>query len=129
MGSVVPTAVDPAAPPVRSRTVDPSTPVPAVACAGLRRAYGPVVAVDGVTLDVVEGELLAVLGPSGCGKTTLLRLIAGFEPPDAGTIALCGQRVAGPGQFVPPVFDGSISVPRGPCHLLTTGGVKSGPIL
>ena len=79
-----------------------AAPLPAVACAGLRRAYGPVVAVDGVSLDVLEGELLAVLGPSGCGKTTLLRLIAGFEPPDAGTIALDGQIVAGPSRFVPP---------------------------
>jgi iron(III) transport system ATP-binding protein len=74
----------------------------AVACAGLRRAYGPVVALDGVDLEVAEGELLAVLGPSGCGKTTLLRLIAGFERPDVGTVALGGQIVAGPGQFVPP---------------------------
>ncbi len=79
-----------------------AAPPPAVSCADLRRAYGPVLAVDGVSLDVVDGELLAVLGPSGCGKTTLLRLIAGFEPPDAGTISLGGQVVAGPGRFVPP---------------------------
>ncbi|MFP5318984.1 MAG: ABC transporter ATP-binding protein [Acidimicrobiia bacterium] len=95
--------LDVAPPPVRSGAVATDAVVsPAVACAGLRRAYGDVVAVDGVDLDVHEGELLAVLGPSGCGKTTLLRLIAGFEPPDAGTIALAGQTVAGPGRFVPP---------------------------
>jgi iron(III) transport system ATP-binding protein len=47
------------------------------------------------------GEVLALLGPSGCGKTTTLRLIAGFERPDEGTIALDGTDVAGPGRFVP----------------------------
>ena len=73
-----------------------------VVCTGLRRAYGPVVAVDDLDLDVRRGELLAVLGPSGCGKTTLLRLVAGFERPDAGTITIDGATVAGPGSFVPP---------------------------
>ncbi len=69
---------------------------------GLRRAYGGVAAVDGLDLDVHRGELLAVLGPSGCGKTTLLRLLAGFERPDAGSIAIDGTAAAGPGTFVPP---------------------------
>jgi iron(III) transport system ATP-binding protein len=65
--------------------------------------YGPVVAVDGVDLDVRRGELLAVLGPSGCGKTTLLRLVAGFEQPDAGAISVDGRVVAeARGRFVPP---------------------------
>ena len=74
----------------------------AVACSGLRRTYGPVVALDGIDLDVRKGELLAVLGPSGCGKTTLLRLIAGFEAPDSGTVTVGGRLVSGPGTFVPP---------------------------
>ncbi|MEM6429274.1 MAG: ABC transporter ATP-binding protein [Deinococcota bacterium] len=52
-------------------------------------------AVDGFSLDVQQGEMVALLGPSGCGKTTLLRLIAGFEVPDAGSIALGGQVVSG----------------------------------
>ena len=56
--------------------------------------YGSVVAVDGVDLDVRRSELLAVLGPSGCGKTTLLRLVAGFEQPDAGSISVDGRVVA-----------------------------------
>ena len=57
---------------------------------GLRKAYGAVVAVDGVDLDVGRGEFFTMLGPSGSGKTTTLRLIAGFEQPDAGTVELGG---------------------------------------
>ncbi|MFH7242176.1 MAG: ABC transporter ATP-binding protein [Spirulina sp.] len=53
-------------------------------------------AVDGVSLGLRQGEILALLGPSGCGKTTLLRLIAGFERPDQGTISLGQQPVCGP---------------------------------
>jgi iron(III) transport system ATP-binding protein len=59
-------------------------------------------AVDGLSLRVAEGEILVLLGPSGCGKTTILRLVAGLESPDAGTITLRGQVVAGPGRAVPP---------------------------
>jgi iron(III) transport system ATP-binding protein len=59
-------------------------------------------AVDALSLRVSEGEILALLGPSGCGKTTTLRLIAGLEQPDQGTITLRGQIVAGPGRAVPP---------------------------
>ena len=61
--------------------------------AGLRKSFGGGAAVlDGLDLQVPSGSLTAVLGPSGCGKTTLLRLIAGFERADAGTIRL-GERV------------------------------------
>jgi len=55
-----------------------------------------------VSLEVASGELVAVLGPSGCGKTTLLRLIAGFERPDAGSLSVGGVEMAGTGSFVPP---------------------------
>jgi iron(III) transport system ATP-binding protein len=55
-----------------------------------------------ITLDVKQGELVAVLGPSGCGKTTLLRLIAGFERPDEGSIVIEGRIVAGRSQWVEP---------------------------
>jgi iron(III) transport system ATP-binding protein len=55
-----------------------------------------------ITLNLYDGELLGVLGPSGCGKTTLLRLIAGFEMPQSGTIELLQRIVAGQGRWVPP---------------------------
>ena len=80
----------------------PPAPPPALQVRGLRRTYGPIVAVDGIDLEVRTGEMVALLGPSGCGKTTALRLIAGLENPDAGTIEIAGRRVAGPGGAVPP---------------------------
>ena len=63
-----------------------------------RRAGGRVTAVDGVSLEVREGELVTLLGPSGCGKTTALRMIAGFEMPTAGRVLIDGQDVS----HVPP---------------------------
>ena len=55
---------------------------------GVVKRYGAVTAVGGVTLDVPAGAFVSLLGPSGCGKTTLLRLVGGFETPDAGTIRI-----------------------------------------
>jgi len=69
---------------------------------GVSKSFGPVHAVREVSLEVERGELMAVLGPSGCGKTTLLRTIAGFERPDAGSVEVSEDVVAGPGRFVPP---------------------------
>lgn len=60
---------------------------------GLSKAFGTVKAVDGVDLDITPGEFITLLGPSGSGKTTVLRMIAGFENPDAGTITLNGQDI------------------------------------
>jgi iron(III) transport system ATP-binding protein len=68
---------------------------------GLVKRYGSVTALDGVDLDVEDGAILAVLGPSGCGKTTLLRLIAGFLVPDAGTVSIDGAVVADKHRSVP----------------------------
>jgi spermidine/putrescine transport system ATP-binding protein len=59
------------------------------------KRFGSMTAVDGVTIDVAPGEFLALLGPSGCGKTTCLRMIAGFEQPDAGQVFISGEPVAG----------------------------------
>jgi iron(III) transport system ATP-binding protein len=67
----------------------------------ITKRFGAAVAVDGASLAVGTGELVALLGPSGCGKTTLLRLIAGFESPDSGTVRVAGEPVAGP-HWVPP---------------------------
>ena len=78
------------------------TNVPVVSCRGIGKRFGHVVAVDDLSLDVVRGEVLSLLGPSGCGKTTLLRLIAGLERPDAGTILLDGVEVSGRRAFAPP---------------------------
>ncbi len=65
----------------------------AIRLRGLTRRFGDVTAVDAVDLDVHDGEFLTLLGPSGSGKTTVLRMIAGFERPDAGTIELAGVDV------------------------------------
>jgi putative spermidine/putrescine transport system ATP-binding protein len=65
----------------------------AVRLRGIRRRYGDVVAIDCLDLDIVAGEFFTLLGPSGSGKTTTLRVIAGFERPDAGTVELGGLDV------------------------------------
>jgi iron(III) transport system ATP-binding protein len=70
--------------------------------AGIRKAYGAVEVLHGIDLAVPAGSLTAVLGRSGCGKTTLLRLIAGFDRPDAGTITIDGHEVATAERAVPP---------------------------
>ena len=59
--------------------------------AGARKKFGDVVALDGATLSLREGELLALLGPNGAGKTTLIRAIAGRVQLDAGEIRLFGK--------------------------------------
>jgi putrescine transport system ATP-binding protein len=61
---------------------------------GVRKRFGGFAAVDQLSLDIYQGEFFALLGPSGCGKTTLLRMIAGFERPDAGRIVLDGVDLA-----------------------------------
>jgi len=69
---------------------------------GLRKSFGDVVAVAGVDLEVEAGTICALLGPSGCGKTTTLRLIAGLESPDAGSVEIGGEVVSTRGRSLPP---------------------------
>jgi iron(III) transport system ATP-binding protein len=74
---------------------------PAITLDRITRRFGDRAAVDDVSLSLAEGRILALLGPSGGGKTTLLRLIAGLEAPDAGTLSISGRPVAGPGFWMP----------------------------
>src|SRR5690349_16957821 len=67
--------------------------VPAIRLTGLRKSFGAVEAVAGVDLAIADGEFFSMLGPSGSGKTTVLRMIAGFETPTAGTVELGGRDV------------------------------------
>lgn len=69
---------------------------------GIRKSFGARSVLKGCDLDVANGEIMAVLGPSGCGKTTMLRIVAGFLDPDAGTLSFDGTPVAGPRQSVSP---------------------------
>ena len=66
----------------------------AIRLAGVKKSFGEVKAVDGVNLEIADGEFFAMLGPSGSGKTTVLRLIAGFELPDSGVIEIDGVDVS-----------------------------------
>jgi putative spermidine/putrescine transport system ATP-binding protein len=75
----------------------------AVRLRGIRKTYGEVVAIEDLTLEVLPGEFFTMLGPSGSGKTTTLRVIAGFELPDAGSVELQGVDVTGSPPYARPV--------------------------
>jgi putative spermidine/putrescine transport system ATP-binding protein len=97
----------------------------AVGLRGLTKRYGRVTALDGIDLDIREGELLTLLGPSGSGKTTTLRMVAGFELPSEGTIHLGGVDVTGRPPFerdVNTVFQDYALFP----HMTVAGNVDYG---
>ncbi len=75
-----------------------------IGLAGITKRFGETVAVSDLSLEVERGEFVTLLGPSGCGKTTTLRLVAGFQPPSAGTIEIGGRVVSDLANnvFVPP---------------------------
>jgi iron(III) transport system ATP-binding protein len=78
---------------------------------GVSLSFGRLVVLDGLDLAVADGRTLAVVGPSGCGKTTMLRLVAGFEVPDAGRIRI-GERVVAGESWVPAHLRGIGYVPQ-----------------
>ncbi len=68
---------------------------PMIAITDVVKKFGTFTALHGITADIAEGEFFSLLGPSGCGKTTLLRMLAGFEPPTGGTIRIDGKDMSG----------------------------------
>jgi spermidine/putrescine ABC transporter ATP-binding subunit len=94
------TTITSTAPPVDAAITEPPSGVvstavetPAVRLSHLTRRYGDVLALDDVSLSIGTGEFLSILGPSGSGKTTTMRMIGGFEHPDAGTVEIAGSDV------------------------------------
>jgi phospholipid/cholesterol/gamma-HCH transport system ATP-binding protein len=76
-------------------TADGETKAPAIRVAGVSKAFGDQVVLDGVDLAIDRGELLTVLGRSGTGKSVLLKLIVGLQRPDAGSIEIAGEDITG----------------------------------
>ena len=79
---------------------DSGHPAPTISARGLTKAYGDLTAVDGIDLEVPEGEIFAILGPNGAGKTTLMRMLATLIRPDAGSATVMGHDLTGDPQAV-----------------------------
>ncbi|MFO8128257.1 ABC transporter ATP-binding protein, partial [Yoonia sp.] len=67
---------------------------PLIQFRNVTKRFGDFIAIDDLSIDIFEKEFFALLGPSGCGKTTMMRMLAGFEAPTAGTIMLDGQDIS-----------------------------------
>ncbi|MCD0158627.1 ABC transporter ATP-binding protein [Deinococcus sp. 6GRE01] len=101
-------------------------PPPALSLRDIQKSFGAVQAVRGVSLDVAAGETVALLGPSGCGKSTVLRVVAGLERPDAGSVTVAGRDVTAlppEARHVGLVFQDYALFP----HLSVLGNVAYGP--
>ncbi|PIG97826.1 ABC transporter ATP-binding protein [Deinococcus sp. UR1] len=99
---------------------------PALSLRDIQKSFGAVQAVRGVSLDVAAGETVALLGPSGCGKSTVLRVVAGLERPDSGTVTVGGRDVTAlppEARHVGLVFQDYALFP----HLSVLGNVAYGP--
>ncbi len=97
----------------------------AISIRDLAKSFGGVRAVDGVSIEIGRGEFFSLLGPSGCGKTTLMRMIAGFETPDSGALAIDGHDMAGVPPHLRPVnmmFQSYALFP----HLTVAGNIAFG---
>ncbi|MDX1356280.1 MAG: ATP-binding cassette domain-containing protein, partial [Halomonas venusta] len=82
---------------------DVSAPASALSLRGIQHTFAANKVVKGIDLDIAPGEVVCLLGPSGCGKTTLLRIAAGLEVVQEGTVSLDGLSIAAPGKrHVPP---------------------------
>lgn len=77
--------------PVPTTTTTAREPAPAIELTGVRRRFGPVVAVDEVSLHVPRGQVMALLGPNGAGKSTVTEMVLGLQRPDAGTVSVLGH--------------------------------------
>jgi putrescine transport system ATP-binding protein len=83
-------------------TPDPAPPNISVRFDNVSKRFGPVQALSGISLDIIEGEFFSLLGPSGCGKSTLMRILAGFEGADAGRVLIDGvDQAASPAHLRP----------------------------
>src|SRR5262245_7147654 len=101
---------------LESQTRPEPSATPLIVVAGVRKEYSvrmgnPVLALDGISFDVADGEFVSLVGPSGCGKSTLLQIFAGILPATKGQVMLKGKPIAGPQRDVGVVFQEPVLLP------------------